>query len=235
TRGLSGSSNKLQTTFRNSTGFPDGRFSSSKCLSANLRGTSIENRDHSDPRTSQDIQVCSGLGTFGSAHGHLDPPLRSPTNPTLHCAVTGASVPSHSPETAAAVPSPGSPTHNVQPESCDSHGRFPDSFPCASRLVHAMMGNDLDQSGRGSLGRGLGHGTHSQVSRERDPSESGPEKFSRLTRAMEAHGPPWRSVAESFLGPYGSGEPSSASKRIDSRALFNSLPFESMPSLLFSV
>ncbi|PKI54923.1 hypothetical protein CRG98_024682 [Punica granatum] len=29
------------------------------------------------------------------------------------------------------------------------------------------MGNDLDPSGRGSLGRGLGHGTHGQVSRER--------------------------------------------------------------------
>ncbi|PKI73018.1 hypothetical protein CRG98_006593 [Punica granatum] len=56
TQGLSGSSNKLQTTFRNSTGFPDGRFSGSKCLSANLRGTSIKNRDHSDPRTPQDIQ-----------------------------------------------------------------------------------------------------------------------------------------------------------------------------------
>ncbi|PKI39124.1 hypothetical protein CRG98_040484, partial [Punica granatum] len=37
--------------------------------------------------------VCSGLGTLGSAHGHLDPPLRSPTSPILHRAVTRASVP----------------------------------------------------------------------------------------------------------------------------------------------
>ncbi|PKI73168.1 hypothetical protein CRG98_006455 [Punica granatum] len=35
----------------------------------------------------------AGLGTFGSAHGHLDPSLRSPTNPTLHCAVLGARMP----------------------------------------------------------------------------------------------------------------------------------------------
>ncbi|PKI26197.1 hypothetical protein CRG98_049114, partial [Punica granatum] len=33
------------------------------------------------------------LGTLGSVHGHLDPPLRSPTSPTLHRAVTGANVP----------------------------------------------------------------------------------------------------------------------------------------------
>ncbi|PKI56239.1 hypothetical protein CRG98_023370 [Punica granatum] len=101
------------------------------------------------------FRVCSGLGTFGSAHGHLDPPLRSPTNPTLHCTVTGASMPSHSPETAAAVPSPGSPTRNVQLESCDSHGRFPDSFPRASRLEifpprtsHGISRPSLEEFGR---------------------------------------------------------------------------------------
>ncbi|PKI74529.1 hypothetical protein CRG98_005071 [Punica granatum] len=39
------------------------------------------------------FRVHSGLGTLGAAHGHLDPPFRSPTSPTLHRAVTGASVP----------------------------------------------------------------------------------------------------------------------------------------------
>ncbi|OWM64349.1 hypothetical protein CDL15_Pgr009272 [Punica granatum] len=43
-------------TFRNSTGFPEGRFNRSKRLPVNLRGTFIENRDHSDPRTPQDIR-----------------------------------------------------------------------------------------------------------------------------------------------------------------------------------
>ncbi|PKI60964.1 hypothetical protein CRG98_018640 [Punica granatum] len=56
TQGLPGSWNKLQTTFRNSTGFLEGRFSGSKRLPVNLRGTSTENRDHSDPRTPQDIR-----------------------------------------------------------------------------------------------------------------------------------------------------------------------------------
>ncbi|PKI34499.1 hypothetical protein CRG98_045110, partial [Punica granatum] len=39
------------------------------------------------------FRVCSGLGKLRSAHSHLDLPLRSPTSPTLHRAVTGASVP----------------------------------------------------------------------------------------------------------------------------------------------
>ncbi|OWM90283.1 hypothetical protein CDL15_Pgr005070 [Punica granatum] len=56
TQGLPGSWKKLQTTFRNSTGFPEGRFSGSKGLPVNLRGTSTENKDHSDPRTPQDIR-----------------------------------------------------------------------------------------------------------------------------------------------------------------------------------
>ncbi|PKI31297.1 hypothetical protein CRG98_048312, partial [Punica granatum] len=43
------------------------------------------------------------FGTFGTLHEHLDLPFRSPTNPTLHHAVVGASVPSHFPETAAAA------------------------------------------------------------------------------------------------------------------------------------
>ncbi|PKI54256.1 hypothetical protein CRG98_025350, partial [Punica granatum] len=80
------------------------------------------------------FRVCSGLGTFGSAYGHLDSPLRSPTSPTLHLAVPGACVPAHSPETAAAVLPLGSPTHSFQSESRDSHGRVPDSFPLATRL-----------------------------------------------------------------------------------------------------
>ncbi|PKI61992.1 hypothetical protein CRG98_017624 [Punica granatum] len=37
------------------------------------------------------------------------------------------------------LPSPGSPTRDVHPESCDSHGRFPDSFPRASRLGNAHL------------------------------------------------------------------------------------------------
>ncbi|PKI50070.1 hypothetical protein CRG98_029539 [Punica granatum] len=55
-RGLPGSWNKLQTTSRNSIGFPEGCFSGRKCLPVNLRGTSTENRDHRDPRTPQDIR-----------------------------------------------------------------------------------------------------------------------------------------------------------------------------------
>ncbi|PKI40351.1 hypothetical protein CRG98_039259 [Punica granatum] len=53
------------------------------------------------------FRVCSGLGTFGFAHGRLDLSLRSPTNPTLHRAVAGVNVPSHFPETTAAAPYPG--------------------------------------------------------------------------------------------------------------------------------
>ncbi|OWM87030.1 hypothetical protein CDL15_Pgr006194 [Punica granatum] len=43
-------------TFRNSTGFPEGRFNGSERLPTNLRGTFTENRDHSGPRTPQDIR-----------------------------------------------------------------------------------------------------------------------------------------------------------------------------------
>ncbi|PKI74109.1 hypothetical protein CRG98_005488 [Punica granatum] len=56
TQGLPGSWNKLQMTFRNSTGFPEGRFSGRKRLLANLRGTVMEDRDHGDPRTRRDIR-----------------------------------------------------------------------------------------------------------------------------------------------------------------------------------
>ncbi|PKI39828.1 hypothetical protein CRG98_039781 [Punica granatum] len=55
-QGPPGSWNKLQTTFRNSTGFPEGRFSGSKRFPVDLRGTFTGNRDHSDPRTPQDIR-----------------------------------------------------------------------------------------------------------------------------------------------------------------------------------
>ncbi|PKI41778.1 hypothetical protein CRG98_037830 [Punica granatum] len=41
--------------------------------------------------------VCLGFGTFGSTHGHLDLPLRSPTNPVSHRAVAGTSVPTRFP------------------------------------------------------------------------------------------------------------------------------------------
>ncbi|OWM74505.1 hypothetical protein CDL15_Pgr026340 [Punica granatum] len=50
-------------TFRNSTRFPEGRFSGHERLPASLRGISTENRDrndfrapHNDPRAPQDIQ-----------------------------------------------------------------------------------------------------------------------------------------------------------------------------------
>ncbi|PKI78945.1 hypothetical protein CRG98_000657 [Punica granatum] len=43
-------------TFRNSTGFPEGRSSGHKRLSANLLGTFMKNRDHSDPRTPRDTR-----------------------------------------------------------------------------------------------------------------------------------------------------------------------------------
>ncbi|PKI55042.1 hypothetical protein CRG98_024568 [Punica granatum] len=43
-------------TFRNSTWFPEGRFNGHKRLPASLRGTFMENRDHSDPRTPRDIR-----------------------------------------------------------------------------------------------------------------------------------------------------------------------------------
>ncbi|OWM63157.1 hypothetical protein CDL15_Pgr026913 [Punica granatum] len=50
TQGPPGSENKLQMTFRNSTRFPEGRFSGHERLPASLRGTSTENRDHNDLR-----------------------------------------------------------------------------------------------------------------------------------------------------------------------------------------
>ncbi|PKI63334.1 hypothetical protein CRG98_016275 [Punica granatum] len=50
TQGPPGSGNKLQTTFRNSTWFPEGRFSGHERPPASLRGTSTKNRDHNDPR-----------------------------------------------------------------------------------------------------------------------------------------------------------------------------------------
>ncbi|OWM72566.1 hypothetical protein CDL15_Pgr005035 [Punica granatum] len=56
TQGPPGSWNKLQMTFRNSTGFPKGRFSGRKRLLANLWGTIMKDRDHSDPRTPRDIR-----------------------------------------------------------------------------------------------------------------------------------------------------------------------------------
>ncbi|PKI62015.1 hypothetical protein CRG98_017601 [Punica granatum] len=258
TQGPPRSGNKPQMTFRSSTWFPEGRSSGHERLLASLRGTSMGNREHNDPRAPQDVQRTlrksrskvprssrgngprprttsqrspqgkriaktnlsqsepsshgsnpsrgsnprlrldspkprlipladgskeassfpppqiqsqspskilsnssplpsirpplakaetgqnrrettrySGLGTLGASHDHLDPPLRSPTSPTSHRAVVKASVPSRFPETVAAAPSPGSPTRDAQPESCDSHGHFPDSFRRAPRLGEA--------------------------------------------------------------------------------------------------
>ncbi|OWM65118.1 hypothetical protein CDL15_Pgr027229 [Punica granatum] len=50
TQGPSRSANKLQMTFRNSTRFPEGRFSGRERLPASLRGTPMEDRDHNNPR-----------------------------------------------------------------------------------------------------------------------------------------------------------------------------------------
>ncbi|PKI52025.1 hypothetical protein CRG98_027580 [Punica granatum] len=146
------------------TRFSEGRFSGNKRLPVNLRGTSTENKDPNDPRTPQDIRGTlrkprsqvpmssranglrsrttsqrshtrqKGLGTFGTTHGRLDPSLRSPTSPISHRAVAGASVSTHFlPSCRGCLPL-GSLTRSLQPESFDSHGRFPDSFPLATRL-----------------------------------------------------------------------------------------------------
>ncbi|PKI62730.1 hypothetical protein CRG98_016875 [Punica granatum] len=61
------------------------------------------------------VPLHSGLGTFGSAHGHLDLPLRSPTNPVSHRAVAGASMPTRFPETAATAPLSGRSTRSSKP------------------------------------------------------------------------------------------------------------------------
>ncbi|PKI66605.1 hypothetical protein CRG98_013014, partial [Punica granatum] len=54
------------------------------------------------------------LGTLGSAHGHLDPSLRSSMSPTLHRAVTGASVPTPFHPTCHDCLPPGSPTRSFK-------------------------------------------------------------------------------------------------------------------------
>ncbi|PKI77230.1 hypothetical protein CRG98_002351 [Punica granatum] len=80
------------------------------------------------------FQACPGLGTFGSAHGHLDLLLRSPTSSTPHRAVAGARVPTHFPRTAAAAstrvsqpvtlkPRRRGPRGSVVPR--EAHGLFP--------------------------------------------------------------------------------------------------------------
>ncbi|PKI61730.1 hypothetical protein CRG98_017874 [Punica granatum] len=56
THGPPKSGNKLLIAIRNSTRFPEGRFSGRERLPASLRGTSTENSDHNDPRAPQDIQ-----------------------------------------------------------------------------------------------------------------------------------------------------------------------------------
>ncbi|PKI62720.1 hypothetical protein CRG98_016883 [Punica granatum] len=91
------------------------------------------------PNFPSHFQACPGLGTFGTTHGRLDLPLRSPTSPISHRAVTGASVPTCFPETAAAAPLSGHSTRNAQAKSSDSHGRFPDSSPRATRLGNAHL------------------------------------------------------------------------------------------------
>ncbi|PKI60868.1 hypothetical protein CRG98_018741 [Punica granatum] len=80
-----------------------------------------------------------GLGTFGTTHERLDPSPRSPTNSISHHAVAGASVRTHFLPSCRGCLPPGSLTRSLQPESCDSHGRFPDSFPRISRLGNTPL------------------------------------------------------------------------------------------------
>ncbi|PKI69355.1 hypothetical protein CRG98_010237 [Punica granatum] len=65
-KGPSRSRDKVQTTIRNSTELPDGRFSGSERLPMNLRGTFTENRDHNIPER---------LKTFGDTE---KAPITSP-------------------------------------------------------------------------------------------------------------------------------------------------------------
>ncbi|PKI64527.1 hypothetical protein CRG98_015090 [Punica granatum] len=69
----------------------------------------------------------------------LDLSLRSPTNSILHRAVTGASVPTPFFSTCRDCFLSGLLTRSAQAESCDSQGRFPDSFPCISRLGNTSL------------------------------------------------------------------------------------------------
>ncbi|PKI75901.1 hypothetical protein CRG98_003700 [Punica granatum] len=72
TQGPPRSGNKLQMTFRSSTGFPEGRFSGHERLPVSLRGTSTENRDHNDPRAPQDIR-----GTLRKSRSQVPRPPRA--------------------------------------------------------------------------------------------------------------------------------------------------------------
>ncbi|PKI31813.1 hypothetical protein CRG98_047796, partial [Punica granatum] len=75
--------------------------------------------------------ACSGFGTFGTVHEHLDLPLRSPTSPTLPRAVTGASVPTPFFPSCRDYHLSGPSSRDTQTESSDSLGHFLDSFPRA--------------------------------------------------------------------------------------------------------
>ncbi|PKI78459.1 hypothetical protein CRG98_001099 [Punica granatum] len=74
------------------------------------------------------FRVRPGLGTFGSTHGHLDLPLRSPTNPISHRAVAGASVPTRFPETVAATPLSGHSTCSSKPSLATLKAASPTLF-----------------------------------------------------------------------------------------------------------
>ncbi|PKI59330.1 hypothetical protein CRG98_020285 [Punica granatum] len=74
------------------------------------------------------FRVRPGLGTFGSAHGHLDLPLRSPMNPISHRAVAGASVPTRFLETAAAAPLSGHSTRSSKPSLATLKAASPTLF-----------------------------------------------------------------------------------------------------------
>ncbi|PKI71952.1 hypothetical protein CRG98_007635 [Punica granatum] len=74
------------------------------------------------------FQACPGLGTFGSAHEHLDLLLRSPTSPTPHSTVAGARVPTHFPRTAAAASSRVSQPVTLKPSLATLRAASPTLF-----------------------------------------------------------------------------------------------------------
>ncbi|PKI36623.1 hypothetical protein CRG98_042987, partial [Punica granatum] len=68
------------------------------------------------------------LGTLGSARARVDPPVRSPTNPTPHRTVTGASVPTCFSPTGHGCLLPGSPIRDFKPSLATPTATSPTLF-----------------------------------------------------------------------------------------------------------
>ncbi|PKI66599.1 hypothetical protein CRG98_013008 [Punica granatum] len=115
------------------------------------------------------FRACPGFGMFGSVHERLDSPLRSPTSSILHRAVVGARVPTPFFPSCRCCHLSGPVTRSAQAKSCDSQGRFPDSFPHASRLgnvslrLREVRGTTRNLRGRGLGGFGCTKGTHGHL------------------------------------------------------------------------